>query len=205
METLVGSAKEVEERDMWVASRSRRFDGVKMLNGVPSAKCLIKIITFPQSVNMYTDGDWAGQPMTGKGTSGGVVQWRNATLSAWSRTHQSVSLTTGIVEGMVTKHHLKELGYEVTVVHHVDSQSAQACASKRGLGRMKHVMLKCMFVQDVLEKKQTTLASVDTKSIEADLMVKCHTFENAHERMHIAGSETQQRRRKTRLKPCEVM
>ena len=42
---------------------------------VPNAKCLIEISAFPQSVNVYTDGDWAGQPMTCKSTSGGVAQW----------------------------------------------------------------------------------------------------------------------------------
>ena len=50
---------------------------------------------------------------------------------------------------MVTKHLLQELGHEVTLMNHVDSQSAKAWASKRGLGRMKHVMLKYMYVQDV--------------------------------------------------------
>ena len=42
---------------------------------------------------------------------------------------------------------------------------------------MNHVMLKCMFVQDVVEKKQTTLADVNTNSNKADLIAKCHTFE----------------------------
>ena len=51
-------------------------------------------------------------------------------------------LTTGISDGMVTKHLLKELGYEVALVNHVDSQSAKAWASKRGLGRMKHVSVE---------------------------------------------------------------
>ena len=37
-------------------------------------------------MNVYTDSDWAGQATTCKSTSGGVVQWRNATLTAWSRT-----------------------------------------------------------------------------------------------------------------------
>ena len=78
---------------------------------------------------------------------------------------------------MVTKHFLKELGYEVTLVNHVDSQSAKAWASKRGLGRKKHVLLKYMFVQGVVEKKQTALAYVNTKSNKADLMTKCHTFD----------------------------
>ena len=59
---------------------------VRYLKGAPSAKFLIEIVTTPKFVNMYTDSDWAGQPMTCKSTSGGVVQWGNATLTAWSRT-----------------------------------------------------------------------------------------------------------------------
>ena len=49
---------------------------VRYIKGVPSAKCLIEIVTPPKFVNVYTDSDWAGH------TSGGVVQWRNATLTA---------------------------------------------------------------------------------------------------------------------------
>ena len=110
---------------------------MRYLKGVPSAKCLIEIVTPPKFVNVYTDSDWAGH------TSGGVVQWRNATLTAWSRTQQTVSLssaepelyasTTGIAEGMVTKHLLQELGHEVILMNHVDSQSAKAWASKMGI------------------------------------------------------------------------
>ena len=160
---------------------------VKYLKGVPSAKCLIKIVTPLMFANVYTDSDWAGQATMCKSTSGGVVQWRNATLTAWSRTQQTVSLssaeaefyalTTGIAEGMVTKHPLQESGHKVILMNHVDSQLAKAWASKRGLGRMKHVMLKCMFVQDVVEKKLTNLAHINTKQNKADLMSKCHTSE----------------------------
>ena len=42
---------------------------------------------------------------------------------------------------------------------------------------MIHVMLKYMFVQDVVVKKQTTLANVNAISSKADLMTKCHTLE----------------------------
>ena len=77
---------------------------------------------------------------------------------------------------MVTKHLLNELGFEGTLVNHVDGPSAKAWASKRGLERMKHVMLKHMFVQDVVEKKLTTLVHVNTNSNTAELMTKCHTF-----------------------------
>ena len=120
---------------------------VRYLRGAPSAKSLIEITTHSIFVNVYTDSDWAGQATTCKSTRGGVVQWGNATLTAWSPTQHTESLssaeaklhalTTGIAEGMVTKHLLQELGHEVILKNHVDSQSAKAWASKRGLGRMK--------------------------------------------------------------------
>ena len=82
---------------------------------------------------------------------------------------------------MVTKHLLQELGHEVILMNHVDSQSAKTWASKRGLGRMKHVMLRYMFLQDVVEKKLTNLAYINTKQNKADLMTKYHTSE-AHKK-----------------------
>ena len=96
---------------------------MRYLKGAPSAKSLIVITTPSKFVNVYTDSDWAGQATTCKSTSGGVVQWGNATLTAWSRTQHTVSLssaeaelyalTTGVAEGMVTKHLMQELGHEV--------------------------------------------------------------------------------------------
>ena len=76
---------------------------------------------------------------------------------------------------------MQELGHEVILMNHVDSQSAKAWASKRGLGRMKHVMLKYMCVRDVVEKKLVNIAYINTKQNKADLMTKCHTSE-AHKR-----------------------
>ena len=89
-------------------------------------------------------------------------------MSLISAEAELYALTTGIAERMVTKHLLQELGHEVILMNHVVSQSAKARASKRGLGRMKHVMLKFMFVQDVVEKL-TNLAYINT--------TKCHTSE----------------------------
>ena len=74
-------------------------------------------------------------------------------------------MTTGVAEGMVTKHLLQELGHEEILMNHVDSQLAKAWASKRGLGRMKHAMLKYMCVHHVVEKKMTNLAYINTKQI----------------------------------------
>ena len=113
------------------------------------------------------------------------------------------ALTTGIAEGMVTKHLLKELGYEVTPLNRVDSQSAKAWASKRGLGRMKHVMLKYKFEQEVVEKKSTALAYVNTKSNKPDLMTKCQTFEANMKGCAMLGLKLSRDNGKTRLKQSQ--
>ena len=160
-------------------------------------------------MNVYTDSDWAGQHQTCKSTGGGVTQWGSTALSAWSRTQQSVSLsfaeaevhtlTTRISEGMMTKDLLKELGYDVTLVNHVDSQSAKAWASKRGLGRMKHVMLKYMFVQDVVEKKQTTLAYVNRCFAQVDPFVLNFSERSAVDAMYgVDGAAARRRDRRLR-------
>ena len=62
-------------------------------------------------------------------------------------------------------------------MNRVDSQSLKAWASKRGLERMKHMMLGYTFVQDVVEKTLTNLAYINTKQRKADLMTQCHTSE----------------------------
>ena len=78
-----------------------------------------------------------------KSTSGGVTQWeaRVCVHGEEKSSHRSLSSaeaelhaqTTGTAEGMVTKHLLKELGHEATLVNRVDSRSAKAWASKRGM------------------------------------------------------------------------
>ena len=102
-------------------------------------------------MDVYADRDCAGLFLLGSRTQQSV--------SLSSAEAELYALTTGISEGMVTKHFLNEFGYEVTLVNHVNSQSSKAWASKRGLGRMKHVMLKYMFVQDVVEKKLDDICS----------------------------------------------
>ena len=71
---------------------------VRCLKGAPSAKCLLEVVTPTKFVNVYTDSDWAGQPTTCKSTSGGVVHFRNETLTARSRTQQTVSLSSAGAE-----------------------------------------------------------------------------------------------------------
>ena len=165
---------------------------VRYLKGAPSAKSLIEIIT-PPEVRERVHRTAIGQAKQQRAEaqvaelcSGETQHSQHShehckTVSLSSAEAVLYALTTGVAERMVTKHLLQELGHEVILMNHVDSQSAKAWASKRGLGRMKHAMLKYMYVQDVVEKKLTNLAYINTKQDKAELMTKCHTSE-AHKR-----------------------
>ena len=68
---------------------------------------------------------------------------------------------------------------------------------------MKHAMLKYMFVQDVVEKKHTTLAYVNTNWNKADLMTKCHTFEAHMKGCAMLGLKLSRDDGKTRIKQSQ--
>ena len=157
----------------------------RYLKKTPDVRSHIEVMALPSDVVVHTDSDWGGQAGTRKSTSGGTVSWGDCILSGWSRTQPSVSLssceaemyalTIGIAEGLLAKHLLQELGLKCDLRNHVDSVSAKAWVSKRGLGRMKHVELRYMFIQDVVAKGMTTVCCVNTRQNKADVMTKSLT------------------------------
>ncbi len=60
------------------------------------------VYTYPQqevdSVDVYTDTDWAGCPKTRKSTSGGCVLLGSHAIKHWSSTQSSVALSSGEAE-----------------------------------------------------------------------------------------------------------
>ena len=90
------------------------------------------------------------------------------------------------VEGMLTKHLLQELGHEVILMNHVDSQFAKAWASMRGL--MNETRDAEIHVRaTVVVKKLTNLAYINTKQNKADLMTKCHKSEAHYKNCAMMG------------------
>ena len=74
----------------------------RYLEGVPSAKCLIEIITCPQSANVCA---------VERSDTFCVVTNTTVSEHEFCRT-ELYALTTGIAEGVSTEHLLKELGHE---------------------------------------------------------------------------------------------
>ena len=68
---------------------------------------------------------------------------------------------------------LREMGLEVgIVVISTDSASAKSYASKRGLGKMRHIEVKDLWLQEAVCRGRVKLAKIEGPKNPADLFTK---------------------------------
>ncbi len=82
-------------------------------------------------------------------------------------------MNTGGVEGLFIKTLLEELKRpvkEVTLQTH--SSSGKAAASRRGLGRLRHLRVKELWMQDKVKAGEITIESVKGDAHAADMLTK---------------------------------
>ena len=82
------------------------------------------------------------------------------------------SLTTSLQEGIGLRSLLGEIGFRVRFRAHCDSSAALAVASRRGLGRLKHVSLRQLWVQQEVAKKTVILLKIEGAKNPADIGTK---------------------------------
>ena len=71
----------------------------------------------------------------------------------------------------------EDLGWRVEVRLWTDSSSAKAVANLRGLGKLRHVELKCLWVQDMVKERKVELKTVKGTENVADHLTKPKTRE----------------------------
>ena len=112
-------------------------------------------------LDIYTDSDWGGCIRTRKNTSGGVLMRGSHCISHWSRTQQLVSLSPAEAElnasiragqeGLCLSHVLSVLENPHGVHLYGDSSAAQGIAQRTGCGKVKHLSIRQLWVQERVE------------------------------------------------------
>ena len=135
------------------------------------------------NLKCFTDSDWAGCRKSRKSTSGGAIMLGKHCLRTWSTTQPVHALSVAeaeyyaIIEGATRclglQTMLKEMGVEVGVlVVNTDSASAKSYASKRGLGKMRHIEVKDLWLQEAVCRGRVKLFKIDGEKNPADLFTK---------------------------------
>ena len=81
-------------------------------------------------------------------------------------------LTRGASAGLLVKGVYEEIGRRLLMTCLTDSSAAKGTVSRKGVGKVKHLSLKELWVQDAIEQKRFKVQKVGTDSNWADLGMK---------------------------------
>ena len=136
----------------------------------------------PEEVSTYSDSNWAGCRRTARSTSCGVVMRGSHHIKSWSVTQKRVTLSSAEAELAALVKAAAEtigilqmaqgLGDEVAAEVFVDSSAALSVAQKKGSGKMRHVRIGQLWIQEVAEAEELRLRKVKGEENPADLGTK---------------------------------
>ena len=134
---------------------------------------------------LFVDSDWAGCRKTRRSTSGGVIMIGGHCIKAWSHTQGTIALSSAeaeyyaMVEGAARAKGLQTLAKEIgllgmdgPITLNTDSSAAKSFASRRGLGRMRHVETRHLWLQEEILAKRVVLAKIRGEANPADIATK---------------------------------
>ena len=163
----------------------------RYLVGAPRYEQRFRLQDRPSQLDIFTDSDWAGCKTTCRSTSGGVALWGNHCIKTWSSTQATIALSSAEAElyaltkgagqglGMMTL--MEDLGVSASVTMHTDASAAIGIVRRAGLGKLRHLNVRYLWLQDQVKQEAIGLQKVAgaenpddfvTKHVNADAMKK---------------------------------
>ena len=130
----------------------------------------------------YSDSDWAGCRRTARSTSGGTIMLGSHCLKSWSSTQKNITLSSGEAELVAVVKMSCELigltqlayewGIELVGNVYVDSSAALGIVKRKGNGKMRHIRVGQLWIQEKNESGEIKYTKVAGEMNPADLMTK---------------------------------
>ena len=131
---------------------------------------------------VFVDSDFAGCRRTRKSTSGGVALWCGQVVKAWSKTQATIALSIGeaelaaavrgSTEALGIQSILHEWGFTTTICVKSDATAAIGIVSRQGLGRVRHLAVADLWVQQKALQGILRFAKYPGKLNPSDMMTK---------------------------------
>ena len=154
----------------------------RYLVGAPRFEQLFRWQEVPSHVGVFTDSDWAGCKTTCRSTSGGAMIWGAHCLKTWSSTQTTIALssaeaelyalTKGAAQGFGMMALLSDFGIAVNVTVHTDASAAIGIVRRAGLGKLRHLNVRYLWVQDQVKRELLGLEKVAGAENPADIATK---------------------------------
>ena len=138
-----------------------------------------------RTLHIYSDADWAGDPSTRRSATGFVAMLAGACIRSASTTQTIIGLSScesefyalcrATASGIGIQSNLADLGISVNLLVWSDASAARAVASRRGLGKVRHLHTRFLWLQDIIAQKAAGLRTIPGKSNPADAFTKALT------------------------------
>ena len=131
-------------------------------------------------------------------------------IKAWSKTQASVTLSSAeavlvamckLAAEMIGIGSLAaDLGRDMKITMYADSSAAIAIAKRRGSGKLRHINIGLLWIQEKTEAEEVIIKKVQGISNLADMMTKSVNKEKLDRYMEMTKQETAEGRAKESLK-----
>ena len=148
-------------------------------------------------IDVYTDSNWAGCLRTRRSTSGGIVVLDGGALKSWSSTQATVAMSSGeaeyyalvkgAAEGLGMQALMKDLGWKAKVRVSVDASAAKSVASRVGIGKIRHLDVKFLWIQDAVRAGKITIRKVRGVENPADILTKPKSVDEVEDLLKSIG------------------
>ena len=177
VKTLARRMQGPTESDFTRLKRLGRF-----LKGKPRVVTVFRPQQAFNKLRCYVDSDHAGCLITRRSTTGLVLMAGRHCIKASSNLQSTISLSSGesefyaIVKGtalvLSMAALLAEWDYPVTCAVSSDSSAARGTCSRRGLGKLRHVQTRYLWVQERVQRKEVVIDAVGTHHNVSDMCTK---------------------------------
>jgi len=106
---------------------------------------------------------------------GGCVKNRSstqATIAQSSGEAEYYAMVRAAAEAMSMQSIMKDMGWEAKITVWVDSSAAKSIASRIGLGKVRHMEVKFLWLQEVVKAKRVEVKKVAGDKNPADVLTK---------------------------------
>ena len=133
-------------------------------------------------IHAYSDSDWAGDRDTRRSTTAGAIMIGNSAIRAFTKQQQILAkssaeaelyaVNTIAGEAMSVQSMLKDMGIDIGIMLFVDAKATIGILHRHGLGKMKHLQVQQLWLQEGVRSGKFKLLKVATKDNLADIGTK---------------------------------
>ena len=155
---------------------------VRYLVKYPTEQWKYNLQQEPKGISVYSDSDWATCGKTRKSMSAMSIRYGEHLIDCSCARQSLIALSSGEAEfyaltraasaGLLVKAVFEEMRMKADMTCLTDSSAAKGITARKGVGKVKHLSLKELWVQDAIDEKKFKVQKESTDTNWADLGTK---------------------------------